>query len=105
MDGIFVQILKVLFKTKVDAFDDSLRKDPLASKKKVSCCKLQESHALPWGRSRSVSFQKILRKLFAPFPPTRPLAETLARDQALPKLALHMRLTSARADRCSITIW
>ena len=85
MDDIFVQILKVLFRTKVDAFDDNVRKDPLAFNKQMSCCKLQESHALPWGRSRSVSFRNFFRRFFAPFPPTRPLAETLARDQALPK--------------------
>ena len=85
MDDIFVQILKVLFKKKVDVFTDTVRNNPLAFNKKLSSFKLQESHALPWGRSRSASFQNFLRSFFAPFPPTRPLAETLARDEALDK--------------------
>ena len=84
MDEIFIQQLKVLFKTKVDAFDDAVRKDPEAFNKKLAGCKLLESHALPWGRSRSVSFQNFMRRFFTPFPASRPLAGTLARDQVLP---------------------
>ena len=84
-DDIFVHMLEVLFNTKIDAFDENVRKHPLTFNKKLACCKLQETHALPWGRSRSVSFQNFLRRFFAPFPPARPLAGTLARDQALPK--------------------
>ena len=61
LDEIFVQILKVLFKTKVDAFDDSVRKDPLVFNKRLSSIKLQASHAFPWGRSRGPSFQNFLR--------------------------------------------
>ena len=84
MDTFFGDILKILYKTKVEAFGESLRKDRTAFNKKLSSCKLQESHVLPWGRSRSVTFQNYLRRFFAPCPLTRPLAETLARDKALP---------------------
>jgi serine/threonine protein kinase len=85
MDGIFVQMLKVMFNKKADAFDATVRKDPSAFNSKLASCKLLESHALPWGRSRSVSFQNFMRRFFTPFPPSRPLAGTLARDQVLPK--------------------
>ena len=85
MDGIFVQMLKVMFNKKADAFDATVRKDPSAFNSKLASCKLLESHALPWGRSRSVSFQNFMRRFFTPFPPSRPLAGTLARDQVLLK--------------------
>ena len=85
MDEVFVEMLKVLFRTKVDAFHDGVRKDPEAFNFLLLYCVLQDTHALPWGQSRSVSFQNLLRKFFAPYPPTRPSAGTLARDVALPK--------------------
>ena len=85
MDGIFVNQLRILFKAKVDAFSDTLRNDPAAFNKKLAGYKLVESHALPWGMSRSVAFQNFMRKFFTPFPPSRALAGTLARDLVLPK--------------------
>jgi serine/threonine protein kinase len=85
VDEIFVQQLKILFKAKADAFTENVRNDPVAFNKKLSSCKLVEPHALPWGRTRGVSFQKFMRLFFTPFPPSRPLAGTLLRDEALPK--------------------
>ena len=89
MDEVVVSSLKVLYRAGVDAFDDNVRKYPTAFNKLLQTCKLQETHALPWGRPRSVSFQTFMRKFFSPYPPTRPLASTLACDQALPKEALY----------------
>ena len=85
VDEIFVQQLKILFKAKADAFTENVRNDPVAFNKKLSSCKLVEPHALPWGRTRGVSFQKFMRLFFTPYPPSRPLAGTLLRDEALPK--------------------
>ena len=85
MDDIFAEQMKVLFKTNVEAFDDASRKNPAAFNKKLAACKLVESQALPWGKSRSVLFRNFMRRFFTPFPPSRPLAGTLARDQVLPK--------------------
>jgi serine/threonine protein kinase len=80
---IFVQMLEVLFQAKADAFDDAVREDPSVFNSKLASCKLLESDALPWGRSRSVSFRDFMRRFFTPYPPSRPLAGTLARDKAL----------------------
>ena len=85
MDETFADMLKVLFRTKVDVFLDTIRKDRASFLKMLSACTLQESHALPWGRSRSVAFQNFMRRFFVPYPPRRPLAKTLARDKVLQK--------------------
>jgi hypothetical protein len=47
MEEIFVQQLRILFNKKVDAFDNTVRNDPAAFHKKLSSCKLVESHAVP----------------------------------------------------------
>jgi len=83
-DDIFVQMLNVLFGKKVDAFNDVVRNDTAAFNIKLASCKLLESHALPWGRSRGVPLQNFMRRFFTPYPSSRPLAGTLARDKALP---------------------
>ena len=80
---IFVQMLEVLFQAKADAFDEAVRDDPSVFNSKLASCKLLEADALPWGRSRSVSFRDFMRRFFTPDPPSRPLAGTLARDKAL----------------------
>jgi len=92
-DDIFVQMLNVLFGKKVDAFNDVVRNDTAAFNIKLASCKLLESHALPWGRSRGVPLQNFMRRFFTPYPSSRPLAGTLARDKALPNSTWPLAVT------------
>ena len=92
-DDIFVQMLNVLFGKKVDAFNDVVRNDTAAFNIKLASCKLLESHALPWGRSRGVPLQNFMRRFFTPYPSSRPLAGTLARDKALPNTTWPLAVT------------
>ena len=85
MEEIFEHQLKVLFNARVDAFTDTLRNDPAAFHKQMATHKLLDIKALPWGMSRSVAFRNFMRKFFTPFPPSRPSAGALARNQTLPQ--------------------
>ena len=92
-DVIFVQMLNVLFGKKVDAFNDVVRNDTAAFNIMLASCKLKETHALPWGRSRGVPLQNFMRRFFTPYPSSRPLAGTLARDKALPNSTWPLAVT------------
>ena len=83
LEDVFLDQLRVLYKTTPSYFDTQVRKDPHKFLAKLRSLKLQEAKCLPWGQSRGNKFQAFMRQFFLPSPESRPLASALVQHAAL----------------------
>ena len=83
IEDIFVDQMRVLYKTSAERFDAQIRKDATRFLQKLGTLRLQDASCLPWGKSRGRVFQTFLHTFFLPSPQSRPLARTLTQHKAL----------------------